>query len=123
MRRILVVDDAPSNRKMLIRLLTRKGFVCVEAEDGQQALNAYSQLVDSGQQLTAIITDYEMPVMNGPQATKKFREMCCKIPIVGVTGNMLEADVQYFKEQGADEVMGKPLDLVVLERILNRYAI
>ena len=117
---ILVVDDAPSNRKMLVRLMTNKGYVCVQAEDGQQAIEKYSDLVKSGQ-LLAISMDSEMPVMNGPTAAKKLREMGCIVPIIAVTGNMLAADVDHFKKQGANAVLGKPLDIAAFEALLKTF--
>ena len=117
-RRILVVDDAASNRKMLIRLLTAKGYVCEQAEDGQQGVEAYQSMCVRGEPPLAIVMDFEMPVMNGPIATRKLREMGCAIRIIGVTGNMLPEDVAHFKQQGADEVLGKPLNLQLFEECL-----
>eukprot|EP00598_Pedospumella_elongata_P013428 CAMPEP_0185012468 /NCGR_PEP_ID=MMETSP1098-20130426/98320_1 /TAXON_ID=89044 /ORGANISM="Spumella elongata, Strain CCAP 955/1" /LENGTH=802 /DNA_ID=CAMNT_0027541531 /DNA_START=32 /DNA_END=2437 /DNA_ORIENTATION=- len=66
MKRILVVDDASSNRKMLTRVLTSKGYDCVQAEDGQQAIDRYVESVEAHEPFYSIIMDFEMPVMNGP---------------------------------------------------------
>ena len=110
-KRILVVDDVLSNRKMLMRVLTSRGYVCVQAEDGQQAIDVYSASLASGLSFDAITMDFEMPVMNGPTATGHLRAMGCTVPIIGVTGNMLPDDINHFKSQGATEVMGKPLNL------------
>ena len=63
--------------------------------------------------------DFEMPVMNGPTATARLREMGCRCLIVGVTCNVLPADVAYFKEHGADAVLPKPLVLEDFELILS----
>ena len=114
-KRILVVDDAASNRKMLIRILKSSGYVCEQAEDGQQAIDRYVESIDSGESFHSIIMDFEMPVMNGPTATGHLRAMGCTVPILGVTGNLLPDDVIYFKSQGANQVFGKPLNLAHFE--------
>ena len=118
--RILVVDDAASNRKMMVRLLTARGYECRQAEDGQQGIEMYQRMIsDSRAPPLAILMDYEMPVMNGPTATRKLREMGCAIPIIGVTGNLLPDDIAHFKQHGANEVMGKPLNIVKFEEVLR----
>jgi signal transduction histidine kinase/FixJ family two-component response regulator len=117
-RRILVVDDAVSNRKLLVRLLKARGYVCEQAENGQHALDVYRNLCERGVPLETIVMDYEMPVMDGPTATRLLREAGCDLLIIGVTGNLLPEDVNYFKEQGADAVLGKPLDVKLFEELV-----
>jgi CheY-like chemotaxis protein len=117
-RRILVVDDAVSNRKLLVRLLKARGYVCEQAENGQRALDVYRSLCERGVPLETIVMDYEMPVMDGPTATKLLREAGCDLLIIGVTGNLLPEDVNYFKKQGADAVLGKPLDVKLFEELV-----
>ena len=67
-----------------------------------------------------ILMDYEMPIMNGPSATQKLVSMGCKAVIVGITGNVLPDDVNYFKQCGAEEVLPKPLAIEKLEEIWKR---
>jgi CheY-like chemotaxis protein len=119
-KRVLVVDDALSNRKMMVRLLRSRGHTCEEAENGQQALDRYRDLRAAGTPADIIVMDYEMPVMNGPTATKLLREAGCDRLIIGVTGNLLPEDVRYFRLQGADAVLGKPLDIQAFEELLRR---
>jgi CheY-like chemotaxis protein len=137
-RRVLVVDDAASNRKMLVRILSSRGFVCDQAEDGQQAVETYTAAISAagsclaapvgegasvgvGAPYVAIVMDYEMPVMNGPAAAKRLRELGCKVPIFGVTGNLLPEDVRYYKSKGANEVFGKPLSMSAFEEALKKF--
>ena len=61
-----------------------------------------------------------MPRMNGPEATKILRKDGVLIPIVGITGNVLSNDIEYFKEAGANEVLAKPLKREHLEDLLER---
>jgi len=122
-KRILVVDDASSNRKMLIRILTSNGYVCEQAEDGQQGIERYVAALQAGLYFDAIIMDFEMPVMNGPTATKRLRELGCAVPVLGVTGNLLPEDIRYFKEHGADQVFGKPLNLTRFEEFMRDHGV
>ena len=111
---MLVVDDAASSRKMLIRLLRGRCRTCVEAEDGQQAVQLVRAALAGGpnvQPIDLIIMDSEMPVLDGLQATTLIREMGYKGAIFGVKGNASEEDVATFISQGADAVLPKPLDI------------
>ena len=111
-RHILVVDDSFSNSKMLARLLIRSGHECKVARDGQEAIDVYKTSLKKGQQpFDTILMDFEMPVLCGPDATRRLREMGCSCLIVGVTGNVLAEDVAVFKASGADHVLPKPVNL------------
>jgi CheY-like chemotaxis protein len=144
-RRVLVVDDVESNRKMLVRLLQRKGIKhCTQAEDGQKAVDAYmtsstssrsdldtvrggssaasastGRTTDSFQPFDCILMDSEMPVMSGPNAAKMLRSLGCTVPIVGVSGNVLPADVANFVAHGANAVLPKPMNFDALFGLLS----
>jgi CheY-like chemotaxis protein len=66
-----------------------------------------------------VLMDYEMPRMNGPTACAALRAMGCRIPVVGVTGNVLNEDKQLFMEHGAVKVLQKPFSMTELERVLE----
>jgi len=118
-RKVLVVDDVSSNRKLLARLLTNRGHVCEEAENGQAAVDMIAAVMDRDdlQPYDTILLDFEMPVMNGPAAARKVREMGCDVFIVGVTGNLLAEDVKHFRDCGANAVLPKPFPMVELESL------
>ena len=143
-KRVLVVDDVGSNRKLVIRLLQRRGVEeCEQAVDGQEAVEIYlaarqrMQLQtisfdaddqpdgmapapptsSSTEPFDAILMDCEMPVMNGPAAAKKLRELGCTVPIIGISGNVLPGDVQLFIMHGANAVLPKSLDFNELEKV------
>lgn len=126
-RRILVVDDAAMNRKMLMRLLEWAGHGCESATNGQEAVDAV--LADQEKANTdenhipydTILMDFEMPVMDGPEATSLIRGHGCSALIVGVTGNVLLEDVNYFKSKGADMVLAKPINVKALEEAWRKH--
>jgi signal transduction histidine kinase/CheY-like chemotaxis protein len=109
--KILVVDDALSNRKILIRLLARWGHTCIEAANGQEAVEKYVKSEEQGDFIDVILMDSEMPVMSGPVAASKLRELGCILPIIGVSGNALPEDVKDFIQHGANEVLPKPVSM------------
>lgn len=113
---ILCVDDVPSNRKILSRLLIKKGHTCSLACDGQEAISIVG---NNDPRVDVICMDYEMPVMDGPTAAKILRDMGVRTPIIGVTGNVLPQDIEYFKKMGADEVIGKPVDITALLEVVR----
>jgi CheY-like chemotaxis protein len=116
--RLLVVDDSMLNRKMMIRLLSSKDHVCEQAEDGEAGIRKYLEMVERGEPPDAILMDYEMPVMNGPSATARLRELGCTCLIVGVTGNVLPHDRAFFIAHGANGVLPKPIVLEEFEQLL-----
>jgi signal transduction histidine kinase len=126
---ILVVDDALLNRKLLIRLLESNGHSCGEAENGQELIDTIEARCDSSSgeaqaaQYDCILVDYEMPVMNGPDACKAIRKMGYTGFVVGVTGNLLPEDVSYFMHCGADAVLSKPFKYKDLEQLLMEQGI
>jgi CheY-like chemotaxis protein len=119
LQRILIVDDTATNRKIVRRILKSDGFTDVdEAKDGQECVEMVSCRPPSEPWYDLILMDYEMPRMNGPTATSRLRELGYSMPIIGVTGNILNADVSYFLESGANSVLPKP---VVMKDLYEVY--
>jgi CheY-like chemotaxis protein len=55
--------------------------------------------------------DFVMPVMDGPTATQAIRRLGFSGPIIGLTGNAMEGDINYFIARGANQVLTKPLKI------------
>ena len=127
--RILVVDDVVTNRKLLSRLLERGGHQCNMAENGEVAVKMIQENMSTsasgggGGLYDCVLMDYEMPVLNGPNACEQIRDMGCDVYIVGITGNTLDDDVQHFKSKGANAVLPKPVKLEVLEDLFVENAL
>ena len=72
--RLLIVDDSPLNRKMLVRTFKMSGHICDEAEDGMIAVAKVKEMMSSSAKAySAILMDFVMPNMDGPTATKENR--------------------------------------------------
>jgi signal transduction histidine kinase/CheY-like chemotaxis protein len=120
---ILVVDDALTNRKLLVRLLERRGHFCDQAKDGLEAVDRVKNAIKEGHHYDTILMDYEMPVMDGPTASKEINALGCDSLIVGITGNVLPDDVLHFKACGASAVLPKPLNLAALEELWEEQGV
>jgi CheY-like chemotaxis protein len=109
----LVVDDAISNRKILSRLMEGAGVRVEQAENGLECLDLL-QRCDPEEPFDLVVMDYEMPVLNGPDATQRLRDMGFTLPVIGVTGNVLPEDREHFMLCGANVVLPKPISLAIL---------
>ena len=120
-KRILIVDDAASNRKMLRRLLESRSYDCDDAEDGDQAVDMVraSMMVGSDGVYDVIIMDYQMPVMDGVTATSEIRRIGYRNIIIGATGNVLTRDIHAFLSSGADIVLMKPLSISEFDNYMS----
>ena len=103
---VLIVDDEADIRTLISITLTSAGYEVIEAEDGEQALEA----LDSGQTIDLILCDVYMPNVNGLEAVTLFRSSYQSIPVIVMTG---KPDAQYAKrlfEQGVSVYLVKPLE-------------
>ena len=116
----LVVDDAPLNRKMTMRLISGSFATVGEAVDGYDAVQKVRESIQlPGQSFDVILMDNIMPNMDGPTASKELRALGYKGLIIGVTGSALPVDINHFINHGANHVLIKPLDLNQLMSILE----
>lgn len=121
--RILVVDDSISNRKLLCRLLKNKGHVNSQAEDGSVAVEMVMEADRKGEPFDLVLMDYEMPNMTGPEAARVIRSYGSDVFIVGVTGNLMPEDVDYFQECGAGAILSKPFRMSELDNLIFEHNI
>lgn len=110
-KKIMVVDDSPTERLILADLLTRNGYLVVTAESGEQAIAlARQELPD------LILMDVVMPGVNGFQATRTIArdEATRHIPIIMCTSKDQATDKIWGMRQGAQGYLVKPADPVEL---------
>lgn len=105
--RVLVVDDSKSVRYMLVNFLKRYGFVVLQAEDGQKALEILER-----EQVHLVITDYQMPRLDGIQLLKKVRSFHSRdeLAVIGLSSHTDgDLSVQFIKA-GANDFLVKPFE-------------
>ncbi|WP_445335505.1 response regulator [Citrobacter koseri] len=114
--RVLTVDDHPASRLLLKQQLIRLGYEVVEAENGEQALERWNE-----QHFDMVITDSNMPVMDGLSLTRLLRERQQKsLIILGLTANAQPEERSRCIAAGMDDCLFKPLNLKELETGLQR---
>lgn len=113
--RILVVEDIPTNRKLLTLLLEKMGFEVSIAEDGQRAVDkAHAESFD------LILMDMQIPHINGYEATRLLRQQGTTTPIVAVTAHAMKGDDERCIEAGCDGYLSKPIDRDKLIAVIRK---
>jgi CheY-like chemotaxis protein len=116
---ILVVDDNPLNRKVLVTHLTQVGHNCQTASDGQEAIALIARC-----EFHVILMDIIMPVLDGFKATQQIRllEKKRNLPpayIIGISGNAREVYGEQGIACGMNDYLSKPYDKKVLCEKIN----
>jgi diguanylate cyclase (GGDEF)-like protein len=103
---ILVVDDSSSARNYVLQLLKRRNFNVYIANDGSKALDILQQHND----IKLVITDLEMPVMDGIELTNEIRKKYSReqMTIIGISGADNGMHSARFIKNGADDFLRKP---------------
>jgi two-component system capsular synthesis sensor histidine kinase RcsC len=114
---ILVVDDHPINRRLLADQLALLGYPCLTANDGVDALNVLSK-----NHIDIVLSDVNMPNMDGYRLTQRIRQLGLTLPVVGVTANALAEEKQRCIESGMDSCLSKPVTLDIIRQTLALYA-
>ncbi|EEW8342934.1 two-component system sensor histidine kinase RcsC [Escherichia coli] len=114
---ILVVDDHPINRRLLADQLGSLGYQCKTANDGVDALNVLSK-----NHIDIVLSDVNMPNMDGYRLTQRIRQLGLTLPVIGVTANALAEEKQRCLESGMDSCLSKPVTLDVIKQTLTLYA-
>ncbi|GHD68581.1 hybrid sensor histidine kinase/response regulator [Jeongeupia chitinilytica] len=116
LRRILLAEDSPVNQRVIEVFLNRLGYEVAIAANGAEALGlAKSQPFD------LVLMDWQMPVMDGLEATRRLRADpgSCNWPIVALTANANQDSEQMCREAGMNAFLPKPVDLGRLQSLLR----
>ena len=102
---ILVVDDYQDAREMYAEYLEFSGFRVAEAKNGAEALDKAFELTPD-----VILMDLSLPVMDGWEATRRLKAdvRTRNIPVVALTGHVLNDSPQQARDAGCDTFLAKP---------------
>lgn len=109
MLKVLVADDESRMRKLVKDFLTKAGFIVVEAENGEQAIDMFFADKD----ISLVILDVMMPKLDGWQVCREIRSQS-KVPIIMLTAKSDERDELLGFELGVDEYITKPFSPKIL---------
>ncbi|MCL2065003.1 MAG: ATP-binding protein [Candidatus Cloacimonetes bacterium] len=114
---VLVVDDIESNLFVANGLLMPYQLTVETALSGEDAI----ALIKSGKEYDIIFMDHMMPEMDGIEATNILRKLEYKGIIVALTANAVSGNAEMFKQNGFDDFISKPIDIRILNTVLNTY--
>jgi PAS domain S-box-containing protein len=114
---ILLVEDEAHNHAYAEELLKVTHARILHAWDGKQALEQVKNHPD----ISLVIMDIKMPVMNGYEATRHIKQIRPKLPVIAQTAYALSHDRKQALEAGCDNYMPKPLDKVLFMEVINNY--
>ncbi len=107
MAKILLVEDNEMNRDVMSRLLSRRGYTVVFAEDGEAAVDrAVAERPD------LVLMDISLPKIDGYEATRRLRgvEAGVKVPIIALTAHAMTSDREKAFEAGCTDFETKPVE-------------
>ncbi len=118
-RAVLVVEDHPILRHLLVTALRDHGYPVLEAHDGLAAIHVIEQHEPAASHLGLILLDLMLPVINGLELMAALTEHLAGVPIVAMSGSL-----EYLEQAtaaGATATLAKPFDLSTMLALVGQY--
>jgi len=120
-KRVLLVEDVPINAEIIVELLKMREMKVDHAENGRIAVDKFA--ASEPGHYSAVLMDMRMPEMDGLSATVAIRSMdrpdAQTVPVIALTANAFDEDVQKSLQAGLNAHLSKPIDPVVLFETLE----
>ncbi|MHB1206515.1 MAG: PAS domain-containing protein [Rhodospirillaceae bacterium] len=117
-RRILLAEDSETSRRLISMMLIRLGHTVAIANDGAEAVAlAKTNTYD------VVLMDMQMPVMDGPDATREIRKMggaCANLPVIALTADVIADNRATYFAAGINAIVAKPVDWNQLDAEMTR---
>jgi PAS domain S-box-containing protein len=113
---ILIAEDDESNSSLCQMILKKNDFNYLLAFNGKEAL----ELCLTHPEISLVLMDIKMPVMDGLEATRKIKEFRKNLPIIGVTAFAMTGDKEKVLEAGCDQYLSKPVKSDLLLSVINK---
>lgn len=123
--RVLLVEDNEINREIAHCFLSDAGVEVTEVTNGEEAVKKFEETAPGTFDL--VLMDIMMPLVDGLEATRRIRALprsdAAAIPIVAMTANVFDDDIEECIRAGMNEHLSKPLDCEKLLRVLSVYRV
>ncbi len=106
---ILVAEDGPDNQRLISLILGRAGLTITLVEDGEQAFKMLQEYEAAGGSIDLVLTDMQMPVMDGYTLATRLRENGYLKPIIALTAHALAGDREKCLAAGCNDYTSKPI--------------
>ena len=116
-KKIVIAEDFGVSRKIIANVLTKAGHTVMEAEDGQEALKWFD-----GRGVDLLVTDYNMPNMNGVELIKQVRskDKYSYIPILLLTTEVKEEKIKLAMDENITAWIKKPFQTTEFLKIVGK---
>lgn len=115
-QKVLLAEDNVINRQIFTAMMAPTQAQVTEAFDGQEAVDAVGE-----EKPDIIFMDIQMPNLDGVAACKLIKQLYPDIPIIALTANVMQQDIDHYHEVGFDAHLGKPLDMKLLYSTLSEF--
>jgi PAS domain S-box-containing protein len=116
---ILVAEDDESNMAYTTILLKKAGFRTLQAKNGKEAVNYCKSNTD----ISLVLMDIKMPVINGLEATKMIKASRKDLPVIALTAYIKAGDKHLVREAGCDDYCLKPFSREDILSLIGRYVV
>jgi len=113
---ILLAEDSKTNQYVIIGMLDESNIHVDVADNGQEAIEMFR-----AKKYDLILMDLQMPLMNGYEACKIIRELDATVPILALSADVMQEDINKAIAVGMNAHLCKPLELHVLYSALLQY--
>lgn len=117
-KRVLYVEDNFQNKRLVRKILSARGFVVLEADDGLTGVELATK-----ERPDLILMDISLPGIDGVEATRRIKTYpeTANIPIVALTANAMRGDRERFLAAGCDDYLPKPISTVELVGMIEKH--
>lgn len=116
-RTILLTEDEESNYLLIKTMLKHSEAKLIWAKNGKEAV----EMIDVNQEISLVLMDIKMPVMDGYEATKISKTLRPKLPVIALTAHALYGDEEKAFRSGFDNYIPKPINKNQLFTVLEQY--
>ncbi|GEM_PF-497446 len=113
---IFVAEDNDINQTVISEMLKPSKAKFLLFNDGKELLQGFEKKCPD-----LILCDIQMPVMDGMEACQEIRKLNNEVPVIAFTANVMRSDTQKYLSNGFNDILGKPLSLSDLNKLLKQY--